>query len=744
MPQIRHIEFCGVLRIVLIVLGLIVCAVATAGRLLMSNTLHMWYAFNQRADDQLLMMQSLPGYADSTDLYKLAKNQGFAYFLRFIGWSGVNVDIVFFTVWLAAALLCAVAMQRCFHVIWLSMFTYVYVLWNPLAFEDWLGTRVYRNSLFAPALFILVSGLLILLTLVWGLVRSISTSRAVGKSGPTSVSGAAVMSAPASAPGLTNVPRSRDAAAHPPRPVRSRLVPNLPPRARAIIRATLLTLRIVVIAAFAVLLGACFALIFDLKEDSIWMVPMVGFALALAAAPALGPRRFGPAWSGSTRSDPKQNQSGPARSGSAQSGKSAVIFAVIVSVAKRLGVILLCVLPAVTTYAGVQIIKANNDRDFGVSLLNTRTSGEIAGFISRIYSIDSPNQTVSVWSPGDSITKAFRAAPALRQYPEIWEYMEQFAKTPNGNDDDRRSDGSLNANGSSNSDGVVGVNEDGQLTGDFISWRMLNAIDQSSLTMRDEAKVQRVFAKANAELDRAFAQGRLKKTDKIAITPSLVPRTPDEIGELFAPSWRAYANAVTLDEGYAIGSSSATQYYSSAIWSPSRQEGLRQLNVDPDDLSPQPVAWFTRSDAVATAKWVASAYRTVNMVLIAAAVGAVLSAIMMTGLRGVRAVRRWIERRRSSGRSVSGRIAGRPDDDRPDGDRPVLAAWGWISLSVCLLIYAYAYCFFAYWYAQYLHNDRITFFYVTGLITPLIVIGLLLAVGSYLRMFAGIGREREK
>lgn len=641
----RNTELCGLSvrgrrRIGIIALGFLICAVATAGRLLMSCTLHMWYAYNQRADDQLLMMQSLPGYFESTDLYKLAKNQGYSYVLRFIGWSGVNVDLWYFAVWLLAALLCAVAVQRCFHMIGLSMFAYVYVLWNPLAFEDWMGTRVYRNSLFAPALFILVAGLLIFLTMVWELIRALNVDIPLSRAGRTAEGGKTAEAGSSAEAGRT-------------------VEAGHAGKTEAII-----LLKMAGIVVVAVLLGAWFALVFDLKEDSIWMVPMVGFALALAVAPVLRARL-------------------------SENG--------LVSVTTKIGVVALCVLPAMVTAAIVGGMEDANNRHFGVRELNTRTSGELAGFISRIYSIDSPNQTVEVWSPADSIEKAFDSAPSLRAYPQIREYMERFQ----GED---------------------------QLTGDFISWRMLDAIDQSPLTMRDEAEVQRVFAKANAELDRAFAEGRLRKTDKIAISASLVPRTPDEIGELFAPSRDVYANTVTLDGNYAIGSESLGLYYSGQVRTPSRMAGLKQLNLDIDDLSPQAVPWFTRADAETVAWQVMTAYRTINLAMIAVAVAAVLSSVSMVLVRAVR------------GRlSVCGRSAVR-------GGSAVCgrSAWpsmGWLGLSACLLAYAYCYAFFAYWYAQYLHNDRITFFYVAGLITPLIDIGLLLAVGAYLRLFVGKRRD---
>lgn len=120
-------------------------AVCTGFRLVVSLTLHMWYAWDQMADDRLLMDQSLPGYFESQGRYKLAKNQGYSLWLRFIAGTGINVDVAYFLIWFVAAVLVAVAIWRLFHKRWLSLFAYMYVLWNPLAFDNWIGIRVYRN-----------------------------------------------------------------------------------------------------------------------------------------------------------------------------------------------------------------------------------------------------------------------------------------------------------------------------------------------------------------------------------------------------------------------------------------------------------------------------------------------------------------------------------------------------------------------------------------------------------------------
>ncbi|KAB5607898.1 hypothetical protein [Bifidobacterium jacchi] len=67
---------------------------ATIGRLTMSLTSHMWFRYDQVADDWLLMSQSLPDYAQAKNHYRLAKNQSFSMWLSIIYETGINVDVI--------------------------------------------------------------------------------------------------------------------------------------------------------------------------------------------------------------------------------------------------------------------------------------------------------------------------------------------------------------------------------------------------------------------------------------------------------------------------------------------------------------------------------------------------------------------------------------------------------------------------------------------------------------------------
>lgn len=491
---------------------LLLALAATGLRLLMSLTLHMWYAPEQRADDALLMSYSTSWYSESTDPYRLAKNQSYGGFLRLVAWSGIPVDIMYFLLWLAAAVLASIAVHAFFRNHWLSLFAYAYVLWNPAAFEDWTGTRLYRNSMTAPSLFILLSLFMLLLAVPpFPCVRRIDPTAGDGSDSRRPAFPAAVSCA----------------------------------------------LRLGGVAVLGMTTGLWFAFVYDLKEDSIWLVPMLAFVVLAGMVKALAaPHRW-----------------------------SLKILAAA-----------MCLLPILTAYAGVQSVKGNNERDFGVAVLNTRTQGEMAIFVSYLYMVDDPNQTPDIWAPAGSIEQVFAASPTLSKHPEMLDYLEHrdFA--------------------------APDIHEH-PIHGDLISWQLLNAV-AADIGMDDQQAVQRLFSQANQEIHTAFADGRLHATDKIMPLGSMVPRTPAQIKRIVRPSLRMYANAFLLK-----------RYYRPSLHtdSPSREKGnafgLRQLNIDLHNPNPTPMQWFTFTDAQRVATTMATTYRIINIMLLVMCAGAAVTAM---------------------------------------------------------------------------------------------------------------------
>ena len=560
----------------------IFAAGATALRLVMALTLHMWYAFTQRADDQLLMSYASPGYEGSNDRYAMAKNRSYGWFLHFVSWSGLSVDAVYFLLWLVAALLVAAAIHVYFRSRWLSVFAYLYVLWNPVAFEDWSGTRLYRNSVFAPVMFILLAGFMLYLSAGTPINRKYRH---------------------------TDGEQSKESSSKGP----------------AVAKALLSFVGHLGTVVLAVLVGDWFVFLYDLKEDSIWLVPILLAVVVIKAVYGLC---------------------------TAHSWK------------KRIVVLMLCIAPLLTVYSGIQLIKANNERSFGVAELNTRTEGELARFISFVYILDNPEQDTTIWAPYDSIEAVFHASDTLSHYPDLLTHIEYGGlKSPS-------------------------IRQQ-PLKGDALSWRLIDAIDKT-IGMDDQAAVQRLFAKANAEIQKAFDSGELERTTKITVSESMVPRTREQIAELIEPAWDYYVNVFQLAHNYQV-----TWHHNSSDSTGVNQTGLRQVNIRADNPNPIVFPWFSFASAQKTVGKLLPIYSGINTLLGIALLLSIIATIIVAIIR-----KRWM---------------------------PL----GCLSLALCLEVYGFAYTFFVYWFSESLNSEYKTFFYMYGPVTALISMGLLLGIGSF-------------
>ncbi len=185
--------------------------------------------------------------------------------------------------------------------------------------------------------------------------------------------------------------------------------------------------------------------------------------------------------------------------------------------------VLLAALPFILFLGATFAYKATNKHYFGVFETETRTSGEIGKFTSKLYAIESPNRTTTLWVPFDAIEKAFAASETLSAYPELLKGLTD--PSPAGS--------------------AENVTEKG-IQGDFITWRLrTELLDKKIWT--NEAEMEALFAKVNRELDAAFADGRLRKDGRIRISQSGAGRTVTEILGLWPEALAAAGTIVNLD-----------------------------------------------------------------------------------------------------------------------------------------------------------------------------------------------------
>lgn len=137
--------------------------IAAVMRIVLGQLLGAWVLPGSHDDELLISYAFLPEHFTTLDTLSLVKDMGYPIFLNFVHYTGLSYTMVLSIIWVVAALL----VTRVFHYltenrIFLTC-TYLFILFTPAAFDAWMGTRAYRNSIIAP--FALLVFALILLIL---------------------------------------------------------------------------------------------------------------------------------------------------------------------------------------------------------------------------------------------------------------------------------------------------------------------------------------------------------------------------------------------------------------------------------------------------------------------------------------------------------------------------------------------------------------------------------------------------
>ncbi len=134
---------------------------ATILRILLANLAGIWFPSSQISDDRLLVEYAvLPPHFQMPDSMSLVKTMSFPLFLDFVHLTGMTYSTVLAVIWAAAAGLAVYCFRPIHPGRRFLLFVYLFVLFTPSAFDAWIGTRLYRNSILAP--FVLICFLLML------------------------------------------------------------------------------------------------------------------------------------------------------------------------------------------------------------------------------------------------------------------------------------------------------------------------------------------------------------------------------------------------------------------------------------------------------------------------------------------------------------------------------------------------------------------------------------------------------
>lgn len=138
-----------------------IAGIATIFRVWFGSFLGQWLLALSTHDDALLVK-----YADFSFHYAnhgvlpqqaLVKESMFPLFLNLVHISGLGYATVVSLLWVVTALCVCRTLRLLTDNRRFLLFAYIFVLFTPCAFEVWLGTRIYRNGIIAPFVFITFS-----------------------------------------------------------------------------------------------------------------------------------------------------------------------------------------------------------------------------------------------------------------------------------------------------------------------------------------------------------------------------------------------------------------------------------------------------------------------------------------------------------------------------------------------------------------------------------------------------------
>lgn len=329
-------------------------------------------------------------------------------------------------------------------------------------------------------------------------------------------------------------------------------------------------------------------------------------------------------------------------------------------------------IPPVIVWGSIKAVEAQNQRNFGVALLNTRTQGEINKFVLNVERVESADQTPTIWTPASSIKKVFSVSETLNGKPEILKNVINggFA-TPN-------------------------IYE-APLKGEFLQWQIRYALDASG-EWKSEQYVQDLFRKVNAEIDVAFDNGKLKRTSKIGVS-TLVPRQFTEIIHLFPTTISSFIENIFLQDWRQQRNLNTPIQELDGDAAEIDQFGLKALNLNPKDPNSTLIDHNFAVKVSNTVLWI---YRIIVLLL------CIYYLVYI-----VMAIARRTRKRRCTRKVLFGLV-----------------------ISLILFIYAFTYTFVISWFCEYLAvaegvQDYVKFFMSANCTLPFTLFALLLPVASF-------------
>lgn len=123
--------------------------------------LSVWqnYSHQNGGVDDILMFEyaNIPGHFHGADApFELVKTMSFPLFLAISYMFGLSIGVSLFLLWFGAAIIWLRVFGKLTNSKLFLGFVFIFILYCPVAFDNWVGSRLYRNIIFAPITFILL------------------------------------------------------------------------------------------------------------------------------------------------------------------------------------------------------------------------------------------------------------------------------------------------------------------------------------------------------------------------------------------------------------------------------------------------------------------------------------------------------------------------------------------------------------------------------------------------------------
>ena len=172
--------------------------------------------------------------------------------------------------------------------------------------------------------------------------------------------------------------------------------------------------------------------------------------------------------------------------------------------AKKIAIL---IIPIVVGIFGITIYKFVNYRVFGAYVVNMRTEGETARLISNIQDIESEEiEEKYVWCNEEQINKAYKASKTFQTTKNLYYHLR--------------------------TERLGAVKGSYNYQGDFLGWSLMTYIKKYNISYADAIEC---FKNISQELEEAFKNGSLTKTNKIKVTKTLGRYSVDEIKNEIIP-----------------------------------------------------------------------------------------------------------------------------------------------------------------------------------------------------------------